>query len=59
VQIETVLHHYAQRYPNVLVKLIEAVGTDTLALLECAEIVTRAASGWLNTPRGGASTGTL
>jgi DNA-binding transcriptional LysR family regulator len=37
VQIETVLstflHRYAQRYPNVQVKLIEAVGADALAML--------------------------
>jgi DNA-binding transcriptional LysR family regulator len=42
VQIETVfstfLHQYAQRYPRVQVKLIEAVGTATLALLERGEI---------------------
>jgi hypothetical protein len=50
---------FAQRYPNVQVKLIEAVGTDTLALLECAEIATRVGSGRLNTPQCGASTGTL
>jgi DNA-binding transcriptional LysR family regulator len=37
VQIETVLstflHGYAHRYPNVQVKLIEAVGADALAML--------------------------
>jgi DNA-binding transcriptional LysR family regulator len=37
VQIETVLstflHGYAQRYPNVQVKLFEAVGADALAML--------------------------
>jgi DNA-binding transcriptional LysR family regulator len=37
VQIETVLstflHRYAQHYPNVQVKLIEAVGVDALAML--------------------------
>ena len=42
VQIETVfstfLHQYAKRYPGVQVKLIEAIGTDTLALLERGEI---------------------
>ena len=42
VQIETVLStflpRYAQRYPNVQVKLIEAVGADTLAMLERGEI---------------------
>jgi DNA-binding transcriptional LysR family regulator len=42
VQIETVLStflpRYAERYPNVQVKLIEAVGTDTLAMLERNEI---------------------
>lgn len=42
VQIETVfstfLHQYARRYPGVQVKLIEAVGTATLALLERGEI---------------------
>lgn len=42
LQIETVfstfLHQYAQRYPNVQVKLIEAVGIDTLAMLEGGEI---------------------
>jgi DNA-binding transcriptional LysR family regulator len=42
VQIETVfstfLHQYAKRYPGVQVKLIEAIGTDTLALLESGEI---------------------
>jgi len=38
IQIETVfatfLPQYAQRYPNVEVRLIEAVGADTLAMLE-------------------------
>jgi DNA-binding transcriptional LysR family regulator len=34
----TLLHRYAQRYPNVHVKLIEAVGLDTLAMLERGEI---------------------
>jgi DNA-binding transcriptional LysR family regulator len=42
VQIEAVLstflHRYAQRYPNVQVKLIEAVGPDVLAMLERGEI---------------------
>jgi DNA-binding transcriptional LysR family regulator len=42
VQIETVfstfLHQYALRYPNVQVKLTEAVGSRTLALLERGEI---------------------
>jgi DNA-binding transcriptional LysR family regulator len=42
VQIETVLstflHGYAQRYPNVQVKLIEAIGADALALLDRGEI---------------------
>ena len=42
LQFETVfstfLHRYAQRYPNVRVKLIEAVGLDTLAMLERGEI---------------------
>jgi LysR family nitrogen assimilation transcriptional regulator len=42
VQIETVLAtflpRYAQRYPNVEVKLIEAVGSDTLAMLGHGEI---------------------
>ncbi len=42
VQIETVfstfLHQYAKRYPGVQVKLIEAIGTATLALLERGEI---------------------
>jgi len=42
VQIEAVLstflHAYARRYPNVQVKLIEAVGPDILALLERGEI---------------------
>jgi DNA-binding transcriptional LysR family regulator len=42
VQIETVfstfLHQYAQHYPNVQVKLIEAIGSHTLALLERGEV---------------------
>jgi DNA-binding transcriptional LysR family regulator len=42
VQIETVLStflsQYAQRYPNVQVKLIEAVGPDALAKLERGDI---------------------
>jgi DNA-binding transcriptional LysR family regulator len=42
VQIEAVfstfLHRYGQRYPNVQVKLIEAVGPDVLAMLERGEI---------------------
>ena len=42
VQIETVfstfLHQYAKRYPGVQVKLIEAIGSKTLALLERGEI---------------------
>ena len=42
VQIEgilsTFLHRYAQRYPGVQVKLIEAVGPDILARLERGEI---------------------
>jgi DNA-binding transcriptional LysR family regulator len=42
VQIENVfstfLHQYAKRYPGVQVKLTEAVGTETLALLERGEI---------------------
>ena len=32
------LHRYAQRYPNVQVKLIEAVGPEILAMLERGEI---------------------
>ena len=32
------LHRYAQRYPNVQVKLIEAVGLEILAMLERGEI---------------------
>ena len=36
--ISDFLHRYAQRYPNVQVKLIEAVGPDTLAMLERGEI---------------------
>ena len=42
VQIEAVfstfLHRYAQHYPNVQVKMIEAVGPDILTLLERGEI---------------------
>jgi len=42
VQIEAVLstflHRYARRYPNVQVKLIEAVGPHILAMLERGEI---------------------
>jgi DNA-binding transcriptional LysR family regulator len=42
VQIEAVLstflHRYAKHYPNVQVKLIEAVGPDILAMLERGEI---------------------
>ena len=42
IQIETVfstfLPRYAQRYPNVQVKLIEAVSPDTLTMLERGEI---------------------
>lgn len=42
VQIEgvlsTFLHRYAKRYPNVQMKLIEAVGPDILAMLERGEI---------------------
>jgi DNA-binding transcriptional LysR family regulator len=34
----TFLHRYTQRYPNVRVKLIEAVGLDTLTMLERGEI---------------------
>jgi DNA-binding transcriptional LysR family regulator len=34
----TFLHQYAQRHPNVRLKLIEAVGLDTLAMLERGEI---------------------
>jgi LysR family nitrogen assimilation transcriptional regulator len=32
------LHRYAERYPNVQVKLIEAIGPDTLEMLERGEI---------------------
>jgi DNA-binding transcriptional LysR family regulator len=32
------LHRYAQRFPNVQVKLMEAVGSDLLAMLERGEI---------------------
>lgn len=42
VQMETVfstfLHQYAKRYPNVRVKLVEAIGARTLSLLEHGEI---------------------
>jgi DNA-binding transcriptional LysR family regulator len=42
VQIETVfstfLHQYSKRYPKVQVKLIEAIGSKTLALLERGEV---------------------
>jgi DNA-binding transcriptional LysR family regulator len=42
VQMETVfstfLHKFAQRYPRVQVKLMEAAGTNTLALIERGEI---------------------
>jgi len=42
VQIEAVLstflHRYAERYPNVQTKVIEAVGPDILAMLERGEI---------------------
>jgi DNA-binding transcriptional LysR family regulator len=42
VQIEAVLstflHRYAERYPNVQMKLVEAVGPDILAMLERGEI---------------------
>jgi DNA-binding transcriptional LysR family regulator len=34
----TFLHRYTRRYPNVRMKLIEAVGLDTLAMLERGEI---------------------
>jgi DNA-binding transcriptional LysR family regulator len=34
----TFLHRYTQRYPNVRLKLIEAVGLDTLAMLDRGEI---------------------
>ena len=41
LQFETVfstfLHRYTQRYPNVRMKLIEAVGLDTLGMLERGE----------------------
>ena len=39
------LHLYAQRYPNVQVKLIEAVGPELLAMLERGEIHLGAKSG--------------
>lgn len=32
------LHRYAERYPDVQVRLIEAIGSDTLAMLERGEI---------------------
>jgi DNA-binding transcriptional LysR family regulator len=32
------LHVYAERYPNVQVKLFEAIGTETLAMLERGEV---------------------
>ena len=42
IQIETALStflpRYAERYPNVQVKLIESAGADTLAMLERGEI---------------------
>ncbi len=42
VQIEAVLstflHRYAQRYPKVQIKLIEAVGPDILAMLERGDV---------------------
>jgi DNA-binding transcriptional LysR family regulator len=42
VQVETVfstfLHQYAKRYPGVQVKLIEAIGPNTLTLIERGEI---------------------
>lgn len=42
VQIEAVLstflHRYAERYPNVQMKLVEAVGPDILVMLERGEI---------------------
>lgn len=34
----TFLHRYARRYPNVQVKLVEAAGGDTMAMLERREI---------------------
>ena len=36
--LATFLHRYAKRYPDVQVKLVEAAGRDTLALLERHEI---------------------
>jgi DNA-binding transcriptional LysR family regulator len=36
--LATFLHRYAERYPKVQVKLIEAVGPDILAMLERGEI---------------------
>src|SRR6202000_2475415 len=42
VQVETIfstfLHIYAKRYPDVQVKLIEAIGPNTLSLIERGEI---------------------
>jgi DNA-binding transcriptional LysR family regulator len=42
VQIEAVLsgflHKYAEHYPNVDVRVIEAVGPDILSMLECGDI---------------------
>jgi len=34
----TFLHHYARRYPNVEVQLVEAAGRDTMTMLEHREI---------------------
>lgn len=36
--LSTFLHLYARRYPNVVVKLIEAAGLDTIKMLERGEI---------------------
>src|SRR5262245_48486651 len=36
--IANFLHRYAQRYPNVQVKLFDAIGPELLAMLECGEI---------------------
>lgn len=36
--LSTFLHRYAQRYPNVEVKVIEAAGRDTMTMLERREI---------------------
>jgi DNA-binding transcriptional LysR family regulator len=36
--VATFLHRYAQRYPNVHVKLFDAIGPDLLAMLERGEI---------------------